>query len=291
MQGILNYRNIYIKVFGETPMADVEIIFPDKSLGIKPFQLVNLAVTVVTALVTGGLMLWRAGGEKINMNVLWTAASLVLTRCFQVYTNAQNQKMAMSQKISSALYDKMQDSQEGVVSVIMEVRVLACLRECVSLGGVEAVCECVLCPALQPKHNPTTNNNPTTTNTTQQPQPKQTKNKKTKDMADQQLKQMLLAYMVLIIKGRAMDEDALDDACETFLVKDFDHRIDFQISDALPRLLGWGLVREVGGGKLEPAPMDEAIATDPSRIGPRWREYSSSSTRLLPARDRRSAAA
>ena len=29
---------MYIKVFGETPMADVEIIFPDKTLGIKPFQ-------------------------------------------------------------------------------------------------------------------------------------------------------------------------------------------------------------------------------------------------------------
>ena len=141
-------------------------------------------------------MLWRAGGEKLNMNLIWTAASLVLTRCFQVrcvlcslllfflwgvvwcvclrarfvfcareredsgqiaaaldnnphththtlhtrhtprtthhthtqqqqvYTNAQNQKMAMSQKISAALYDKMQDSQEGVVSVIMEVCVL-----------------------------------------------------------------------------------------------------------------------------------------------------------------------
>jgi hypothetical protein len=40
-------------------MADVEMIFPDKHVGIKPFQLVNLMVTVITALVTGVLVLWK----------------------------------------------------------------------------------------------------------------------------------------------------------------------------------------------------------------------------------------
>jgi hypothetical protein len=40
-------------------MADVEMIFPEKIVGIKPFQLVNLAVTVMTALMTGALVLWK----------------------------------------------------------------------------------------------------------------------------------------------------------------------------------------------------------------------------------------
>lgn len=34
------------------------------------------------------------------------------------------------------------------------------------------------------------------------------------ELSDQQLKQMLLAYMMLIMKGRAMLEDDLDTACE-----------------------------------------------------------------------------
>lgn len=34
------------------------------------------------------------------------------------------------------------------------------------------------------------------------------------ELSDQQLKQMLLAYMVLIMKGRAMKQDDLDTACE-----------------------------------------------------------------------------
>jgi len=58
---------------------------------------------------------------NINMNILWTAASLVLTRCFAVYTQAQTQRTMMQQEMTSSLYDKMQDSQEGVISVITEV--------------------------------------------------------------------------------------------------------------------------------------------------------------------------
>lgn len=44
-------------------MADVEMIFPEKIVGVKPFQLVNLAVTVITALVTGALVLWRVSKQ------------------------------------------------------------------------------------------------------------------------------------------------------------------------------------------------------------------------------------
>lgn len=33
LQGILNYRNIVLKVFGETAMADMEVVFPDKKVG------------------------------------------------------------------------------------------------------------------------------------------------------------------------------------------------------------------------------------------------------------------
>lgn len=45
-------------------MADVEIIFPDKVVGIKPFQLVNLAVTVITALVGGAMVMWKVRQGK-----------------------------------------------------------------------------------------------------------------------------------------------------------------------------------------------------------------------------------
>eukprot|EP00882_Tetradesmus_deserticola_P019247 GHRQ01020705.1.p1 GENE.GHRQ01020705.1~~GHRQ01020705.1.p1 ORF type:complete len:355 (+),score=176.40 GHRQ01020705.1:581-1645(+) len=139
-------------------------------------------------------------GSDISMNVVWTAASLVLTRCFTVYNTAQTQRTLLQQQMTSALYDRMQDSQEGVVSVIME------------------------------------------------------------EMADQQLKQMLLAYMLLLMKGRPLLHADLDNACEDFLYKEFDHPIDYDLDAALPRLKRWGLLHENAQGKLEAMPMAEAVS-------------------------------
>lgn len=53
------------QVFGETPMADAELIFPAKRVHIKPFQLVQLLVTAVTALVTGALMMLKVGRRGV----------------------------------------------------------------------------------------------------------------------------------------------------------------------------------------------------------------------------------
>lgn len=81
------------------------------------------------------------------MNIVWTAASLVLTRCFTVYSTAQTQRTMLQQQMTSALYDKMQDSQEGVVSVIMEVR-LTLTRFDFDLASmclkISQLCECGL---------------------------------------------------------------------------------------------------------------------------------------------------
>lgn len=81
-------------------------------------------------------------GSNINMNIMWTAASLVLTRCFTVYTTAQTQRTLLQQQMTSTLYDKMQDSQEGVVSVIMEVRVRSTKRQSTP-GGVSTAQHCL----------------------------------------------------------------------------------------------------------------------------------------------------
>ncbi len=49
-------------------------------------------------------------------------------------------------------------------------------------------------------------------------------------MAAQQYKQILLAYMMLIIKAKPLLLEDLDNACEDFLVRDFDSKIDYQVS-------------------------------------------------------------
>jgi hypothetical protein len=94
-----------------------------------------MAITVGMALVTFALTLWKAG-DKINMNVVWTAASLIGTRLFTVYTSAQTQRTTMQQEMSAMLYDKMEDSGAGVVTVIMEVGGGGTRRVCGWGGGL-----------------------------------------------------------------------------------------------------------------------------------------------------------
>ena len=44
-------RNIHVKRFSSIPMADAEMIFPDKRVYVKPLTLITLFVTVVMGLV------------------------------------------------------------------------------------------------------------------------------------------------------------------------------------------------------------------------------------------------
>lgn len=48
LQGALR-RNINIKSFADVPMADCEIIFPEKKVHYKPIVLIQLAITLITA--------------------------------------------------------------------------------------------------------------------------------------------------------------------------------------------------------------------------------------------------
>jgi hypothetical protein len=64
------------------------------------------------------------------------------------------------------------------------------------------------------------------------------------EMADQQLKQMLLAYVLLLLHDRPLPAEELDRACEDFMQNEFSQDIDFDIRAALPRLTSWYLVQQ-----------------------------------------------
>ena len=50
-------RNIHLKMFGVVPMADCEMLFPDKRVYIKPFVMLQLIITLVIGFITALLML------------------------------------------------------------------------------------------------------------------------------------------------------------------------------------------------------------------------------------------
>jgi hypothetical protein len=50
---VLARRNIHVKLFGDIPMADLEVVFPNKKIFISRTSLVTIAVTLLVAVVRG----------------------------------------------------------------------------------------------------------------------------------------------------------------------------------------------------------------------------------------------
>ena len=44
-------RNINIKRFAEIPMADAEMVFPDKKIFLKPLLLIQLAIAIIGGVI------------------------------------------------------------------------------------------------------------------------------------------------------------------------------------------------------------------------------------------------
>ncbi|KAG2484978.1 hypothetical protein HYH03_016273 [Edaphochlamys debaryana] len=115
---ILHWRNIHIKCFHDIPMADMDVIFADKKVHLKMLTIIQMVVTVVGGLVAAAMVLLQ--GEKVDMNVLWSSLSLVAARCGQVYTSAQAERSQTIQDMVNILYDKTNDAQEGVLSMLLD---------------------------------------------------------------------------------------------------------------------------------------------------------------------------
>jgi len=117
-------RNLHIKRFQDIPMADVEMVFPDKAVGVNNVTLVSLIVTVVAALAAGGAALLAANADgRIAWQEVSTVMSIVgmlLARCLQVYLQMQANKRWIDDQMQRALYLKSLDSQEGLVLALLD---------------------------------------------------------------------------------------------------------------------------------------------------------------------------
>lgn len=110
-------RNITIKAFNSVPLADLEVIFPEKDVSLSNLTLVTLWVTLVAALITAGMTLWQT---DIDRGVVTSALVLLLGKLFQGYTSMQREKSTMMTNISDMLYDKTKDSQDGAVFSLLD---------------------------------------------------------------------------------------------------------------------------------------------------------------------------
>ncbi|GIL61971.1 hypothetical protein Vafri_16221 [Volvox africanus] len=131
---ILAGRNIHIKCFHDIPMADMDVIFAEKKVYLKMLTIIQMVITVVGGLVAALMVILK--GDKVDMNVLWSSISLVAARCGQVYTSAQAERSKTIQDMVNILYDKTDDAQEGVVSMLLEDMADQQLKEAILTYGL-----------------------------------------------------------------------------------------------------------------------------------------------------------
>ena len=124
-------RNVHVKRFADVPMADAEMIFPDKTVWLKPLLLLQLFATVVGGFVAAWAALKsRSGGAekdedpaaraKRSLSVAVAALSLVGGRAAQVYSQAQAARQTVQDAITRRLYDTTMDSQESDVLFLLD---------------------------------------------------------------------------------------------------------------------------------------------------------------------------
>lgn len=137
-------RNIEIKQFRGIPMADLEMVMPEKKVFVPPQVFVQMAVALIGGLVGLVTALRRGEDDKMpDMRAAYTGISLLAGRAAQVYTSAQAQKVLIEHTMGKLLYERTVGSGSTVLNSLVDSVCRQRMREIF-------VCYCVLLTSKQP---------------------------------------------------------------------------------------------------------------------------------------------
>ena len=111
-------RNIHVKRFVDVPMADVEMIFPNKSIWLKPLLLIQLVVTIVGGIIAAIASLQSESG--VSPKLMLAALTLVGGRAAAVYSQAAAARQAVADAITRRLYDSTLGAQEADILLLLD---------------------------------------------------------------------------------------------------------------------------------------------------------------------------
>lgn len=193
-------RNFMLKRFRSIPIADLELVFPEKNIYMPPQVMLQMIITAVTLLLA--VVTFFRGG--VSTKALWPLFTMLGSRLGQLYSTSRVQKTTIERAMQNLLYDRTVASQEAVVASL------------------------------------------------------------TDEMARQRCRELLIAYLILVLEGKSITPDELDSKCESFLSSQFGLTVDFTTEDALSPLLEWGLVipenPTVVNGPIKALPLTQGMA-------------------------------
>ncbi|KAI6700892.1 hypothetical protein NL676_015216 [Syzygium grande] len=172
-------RGIYVKHFKNIPMADMEIVLPEKkNPGLTPMDWVKFLASAVVGL---GAVVGSLDMPKADLWVIFAVLSTVIGYCAKTYFTFQQNLAAYQNLITQSMYDKQLDSGKGTLLHLCD------------------------------------------------------------DVIQQEVKEVIVSYFILMEQGKATTQD-LDIQCEELIKEEFGASCNFDVDDAVEKLEKLGIV-------------------------------------------------
>ncbi|CAN0924794.1 hypothetical protein LINGRAHAP2_LOCUS34394 [Linum grandiflorum] len=172
-------RGVYVKHFKNIPMADMEIVLPEKrNPGLTPMDWVTFLVSAIVGLVA---VVSSIESPKDDYWVMLAVLSTVVGYCAKTYFTYQQNLAAYQNLITQSMYDKQLDSGKGTLLHLCD------------------------------------------------------------DVIQQEVKEVIISFFILMEQGKATRED-LDLRCEELLKEEFGESCNFDVDDAVEKLEKLGIV-------------------------------------------------
>jgi hypothetical protein len=188
---------LIIKSYVDIPMADLEMIFPEKTVSVKLQEMIQNGIAIVVAI---GTLLWAFVTGEIWTKKMQTLLIACAGKLGQSYTAINVARTRYSGMMAKDLIQKSRNAQEGMLMHLLE------------------------------------------------------------SMEDQEIKEMMLAFVILTVRGKSMTLKEIDIECEDFLRNVFGVDCDFDIEGSMIKLLREGLVEQRAGVLYAATPLKTALA-------------------------------
>ncbi|KVI09270.1 Protein of unknown function DUF3754 [Cynara cardunculus var. scolymus] len=172
-------RGIHVKHFKNIPMADMELVLPEKkNPSLTPMDWVKFLISAVVGLVA---VVGSIETPQADFWVMFAILSAVVGYCAKIYFTFQANMVAYQSLITQSMYDKQLDSGKGTLLHLCD------------------------------------------------------------DVIQQEVKEVIISFFILMEQGKATLED-LDLQCEELIKEEFDASCNFDVDDAVHKLEQMGIV-------------------------------------------------
>ena len=218
----------YLKMFRNVPRADLEMLFPNTRVGMR---LMDKLLIGVPAVVSGGIVLTtKLGASLVLLGSLFGYWLGVSSKPVELNQAAVLALLAGAAALGGYLWKQFNNFKNRKIRFMQALTQNLYFKNLDNNAGVFY--------------------------------------RLANDAEEEESKEAILAYYFLLVNSTPLTRGELDRNIETWFESEWNCRLDFEIDDALHKLVTLGLV-EKSGDKLEAVPVEQGIRI----LDQRWDNY------------------